>query len=343
MEKVIFDTNSMRNTEAKNFLGNRAELEKFAKVAELVIPDIVIEEIKNQKVRNLSSKRSSFLSNPFHWMRDLDEDSTKHFDIDGYISKLEDDEPLDYRVIELSNYACLAEMKNMALKGLPPFEKDTKECNDKGFKDAYIYFTILEFIQSIDDKYVFVVSSDGRLKDAFAEYSNVFVVKSFDEFMQRSITSLFDDYFIDKIKEELADETITNQSIVDYWISAKDNQILLIDTPTTNYITEVDSGEIISFEKNYEPMQQIDELIASTNFSNTIDLVTRLKRFASYLSEESIIRILQALVDNSQIRGTVGAGDYTIDFMGEVYEIAGDKLPVEIQEKIPERIRTWGL
>ena len=61
MEKVIFDTNSVRNTEPKQFLGGRSELEKFAKVAELVFPDIVIEEIKNQKRRNLESKKDSFL------------------------------------------------------------------------------------------------------------------------------------------------------------------------------------------------------------------------------------------------------------------------------------------
>jgi len=65
MEKVIFDTNFIRNTEAKHFLGGRSELEKFAKVAELVFPDIVIEEIKNQKRKNLEKNKSSFLSNPY--------------------------------------------------------------------------------------------------------------------------------------------------------------------------------------------------------------------------------------------------------------------------------------
>jgi len=343
MEKVIFDTNSMRNTEPRNFLGNRKELEKFSKVADLIIPDIVIEEIKNQKVRNLSSKKSSFLSNPFHWMRELDEDTTKHFDIDAYISKLEENESLIYKVIELSDYSCLAEMKIMALKGLPPFEKDSKECNDKGFKDAYIYFTILEYIQTVDDKYVFVVSNDGRLKDAFEHNTNVFVVKSFEEFMKKSITSIFDDYFIAKLKEELEDETITNENISDYWISAKENQILLIDTSENNYIVEVDSGEIVSFKENYEYINKIEKLIASTDYGNTIDIVRRLKRFASYLSEESILRILTALVRNSQIRGTVGAGDYTIDFMGEIYDIAGSKLPIEIDEQIPEGIKIWEL
>jgi len=72
MEKVIFDTNFIRNTEPKQFLGGRSELEKFAKVAELVFPDIVIEEIKNQKRRSLEKNKTSFLGNPFHWLRKLD-------------------------------------------------------------------------------------------------------------------------------------------------------------------------------------------------------------------------------------------------------------------------------
>jgi hypothetical protein len=46
LEKVIFDTNTLRNTEPKTFLGGRDDLKKFSKVAEIIFPDIVIEELK---------------------------------------------------------------------------------------------------------------------------------------------------------------------------------------------------------------------------------------------------------------------------------------------------------
>ena len=339
MEKVIFDTNSMRNTEPRNFLGNRAELEKFAKVAEIVIPDIVIEEIKHQKRRNLSSKKQSFLSNPFHWMREVDEDDTKQFDINGHIDKLEDDEPLNYDVIGLSDTSCLIQMKEMALKGLPPFEKDDKVGNDKGFKDAYIYFTILEYLQNVDDKYIFLVTKDSRLGEAFENNPNVYVIKNFDEFVQRSISTLYDDYFIEKLQTEV-DENITKEGIIDYWVSIKDNQILLIQVDEdTNYIVEVDSGEIVDWVEKSSYKDDLENLITSGSYKNTISLVRKLKRHIEFFTEEEIIRTLTALVENSQIRGTIGAGVYTINFMKLAYALGIDKLDAKIIEQIPESIK----
>jgi len=64
--KVIFDTNAVRNTDSNNFLGNRSELQQFSKIVEIIIPDIVIEELKRQKGRQLKSQKQSFLDNPFH-------------------------------------------------------------------------------------------------------------------------------------------------------------------------------------------------------------------------------------------------------------------------------------
>ncbi len=140
MEKVIFDTNFVRNTKPRQFLGGRVELEKFAKVAELVFPDIVIEEIKNQKRGRLEKNKTSFLSNPFHWLKNLDFDETKNFDIESHLSELEGNETLEYSVIKLSDTSVLEQMKEMALKKLPPFEAGDN--TDKGFKDACIYFGI---------------------------------------------------------------------------------------------------------------------------------------------------------------------------------------------------------
>jgi rRNA-processing protein FCF1 len=64
-EKVIFDTNTIRSSpEADNFLGNRDELNCFLQDADIVIPEIVIQEIKRQKKKTLESNRKKFLNNP---------------------------------------------------------------------------------------------------------------------------------------------------------------------------------------------------------------------------------------------------------------------------------------
>jgi hypothetical protein len=336
MEKVIFDTNNMRNIEPKHFLGNRVEIEKFAKVAEIIIPDIVIEEIKNQKVRNLSSKKQSFLSNPFHWMRDIDENATKEFDINKYIEDLELKESIPYQVINLTNFNCVENMKELALKKLPPFENSDK--TDKGFKDAYIYFTILEYLQNIDDKYIFVVTNDGLLGEACKKHSNIYVVKNFDEFMQKSISTLYNDYFIEKLQSEI-DSNITRDAISDYWISINENHILYIELEGIKYIVEVDSGEIIEYKDADLYKITITNLIESNNYKNTIESIKYLTPYINYFSDEDAIKLLEALVNNSQIRGTLGAGNYTTEFMKILYEKKSQFLTPEIKKEMPDRIK----
>ena len=108
--KVIFDTNSIRNAESvADFLGGRAELERFLKVSEIIIPDIVIEEIKNQKRKHLISKRESFISNPFHFLRKINEEETKSFDIDKWITDLVDKESIPHTVIAILIYSITKE------------------------------------------------------------------------------------------------------------------------------------------------------------------------------------------------------------------------------------------
>ena len=48
-EKVIFDTNIVRNTDINTFLVGRTELEQFLQDVDIVIPETVVQEIKRQK------------------------------------------------------------------------------------------------------------------------------------------------------------------------------------------------------------------------------------------------------------------------------------------------------
>jgi hypothetical protein len=65
----------------------------------------------------------------------------------------------------LKNNNVLPEIKDLALNKKPPF--DDKNGTEKGFKDALIYFSVLEYLQKIPNKKVFVCVKDGRLKEAF--------------------------------------------------------------------------------------------------------------------------------------------------------------------------------
>ena len=338
MEKVIFDTNIVDNSDAHIFFGSRNDLTKYKQYAELIFPDMVIEEIKNHIRQKLKKNKNIFLTNPFHWIKSLNIEETEQFDIELHINELIKKETFTFEVIELTDYSCLAEMKYLALKNLPPFEENI----DKGFKDAFIYFTVLEYLQKIEDDYIYFVTDDKRLQLAFKNNPNVIVIETFDQFMDKRLTRQFDDYFIEKLKAEI-DISIVRKSIIDFWISINDNEVLLINIENDDILVEVDSQEIVSFDKVDSLRNTINALILSNHYSDTLGAIRTLTPYSKYLSTEDAINILQALVENAQISGTVGAGDYTINFMGDLYSKVHLILPEEIKSKIPEGIVLWGL
>lgn len=334
MEKVIFDTNFIRNTEPKKFLGSRSELEKFVKVAEIVFPDLVIEEMKHQKRRSLTGKKQSFLDNPFHWLKNLDVDETKSFDIEAHIASLEKDEKLKFDVIKLTDYSVLEKMKELALRKLPPFEAGDN--TDKGFKDAYIYFTILEYLQSISDKVIFVCTKDGRLKEALEDHPSIIVVRGYDDFIRNSITEYFDDYFIEKLKIEIHAD-IDKESIIDYWVNINENRVLLIEVENEKTAVEVDLGEIIDYRKVGDYSTAINNLINSSSFADTHFEIDALNPYLHFLSDDQIVSILEATIDNGQI-GSIISDDDVKQFISTLYEKKKGVLVPELEAAIKERL-----
>lgn len=296
--KAVFDTNTIRNAESvEDFLGGRSELERFLKVSEIIIPDIVIEEIKSQKRKHLISKRDSFLSNPFHFLRKIDENETKNFDIEKWILELADDESLPYSVISLTRDNVLEDIKNLCLGNLPPFE----ESSDKGFKDAYIYFTILEFLDNIEGESIFVVTKDDRLKMAFAGNARATVVKDFDEFEKYIDIYFREEYFINRLKEEVS-ENVTADCIEEIWLNTEENWTIKLSCDEKIYFVEVDfsSREIIGFT-DFNFAEVITGLIASNTFRDTHAYIVMVKEYVRYFSDQEIQNIIEAATINNQI------------------------------------------
>ncbi len=299
VEKVIFDTNAIRNESSPDkFLGGRKELGQFAKVSDIILPDIVIEEARKQKERHLISKRSSFLGNVFHKLRGIDEDDTKDFDINAFISDLEQNEDIRYEVISLTDYSNLLPIiKEMSINNLPPFETGS----DKGFKDTYIYFTILEYLENITDKFTYLVSRDGRLIDAFADNPRVHVIKDFEEFQDYRVGYYREDYFIKKLQEEV-DETITPSTVQDIWLNIDGNWVIKVVTSEDKYLVEVDfsSKEIIDHTST-DVTKGIELFCNAGGFSATHNIVAKLMKYVKYFSDENAIAIMNASVSNEQI------------------------------------------
>jgi len=315
-EKVIFDTNTLRNTEINFFLGNRKELELFVQDAEIVIPYVVIEEIKRQKKATLKSNRDKLISNPFHKLIGGTEAEVKSFDIDAYIHKLQEEESIAFEMIDLKSNEVLPHIKELALLKKPPFEDSDN--TDKGFKDALIYFSVLEYLQEVENKYVFVCAKDNRLGEAFKNHPNVIFVKSYDEFKLHSISQFFDDYFLQKIKDEL-DIDIVKENIKEYWFNINDNKVVLIEYGGQEYVVEADSGEIISSCNRSEYLGKIETLVLSPNFATTHSIIAELTPYQNYFSEEEVERLLGIAYINNQIGWILGDDDVK-QFFGNLYE-----------------------
>jgi rRNA-processing protein FCF1 len=294
-EKVIFDTNFLFNKVASSFFGNREELALFSNDAEIILPEIVMEELEAKYVRTFEDDKGKFVKT---LLSQIVEHNTNEIIIENKIKELIDNEVIPFSVIGLTNYNILPEIKKLAIKKQPPFE--IGEGTDKGFKDAYIYFTVLEFIQNISDKYVFVCSKDKRFKNAFEIHPNIISIESYQDFKQHSISQFFDDYFIEKVNEEL-DITIIKESVKEYWYNINDNKVVLIEFEGEEYVIETDSGEIISSCNKSEYSSIIDELVVTGSFNQTDELVDKLVSFTAFFSNEEIMKILNASWRNNQI------------------------------------------
>ena len=295
--KVIFDTNSIRNSESEgSFLGGRPELKRFLKVSEIIIPDIVIEEIKHQKIKKLTSKRDSFLSNPFHFLRKINKTATENFDIEQHILDIAQDESLPYSVIKLTNDV-LADMRKLSLGNLPPFD----EKSDKGFKDAYIYFTILEYLDDIKDKNIFVVTKDERLSLSFKDNRRITVIRNYDEFGKYIVTYFRDEYFINRLEEEIS-EFITVNCIKDIWLNTKENWVIKLACDEKTYFVEVDfsSREIIDYT-DFDFAEGIKRLIVAEAFLTVHSNIAAIKDYTQYFSDYQIQRLIEAATNNNQI------------------------------------------
>lgn len=322
MAKVIFDTNSIRNNGWKKFFWNIEELKKFAWKCEIIIPSIVIEEIKNQKFKELKSQKDKFLSSPFlehYWVTWC---KTKECKIEDIIEKLEQDEWVDFITIDLENHSKILEIKKLAVKNEPPFEP----WSDKWFKDAYIYFTVLDYLDKIEDKVVYVITKDWTLTTAFSKIERVKVIKDFQEFEKNSDLYFRQEYFLWILWEHLW-FTISEKDILDVTFNINDNWLLITEPLFDKYIVEIDftSKEIIWFVIKEEFESYIEWLIDSWSFRNTHSCINELSNYMQYLNNNEIETLLLASIDNIQI-SWISEDEDVKQFFTDLYDKAKVKL-----------------
>ncbi|MEK0336409.1 MAG: PIN domain-containing protein [Nitrosopumilus sp.] len=244
MDAIFLDTNSIRNPNVHSFFGNSEKYQRISQLVQVVIPSIVIEEIKRQKKKHLLSQFDKFKNNYFTEFLGCNtgESLKKHIDkkIEDLYKNAQDE--ISYIEEDLKPEGKLEIIKELAIKNIPPFET----VSDKGFKDSYIYLTVLQYVERASDD-VFIITNDSRLQQAFDENKNVKVLSSPEEYFNYRKEYFKEDYFIGRMQERFEDDSISRKSILNVELTEDDDWQISIEVNGEQHEILVDfiSKEII--------------------------------------------------------------------------------------------------
>lgn len=237
-DSVFLDTNLIRNPDVKTFFGNITKLQQISRLAQIYIPCIVIEEIKWQKLEKLRSSLDTFRDNYFSSLFKYKIDDLKQH-ISNKIEELYKSAKTEIDFIEIAlkkDLEHIDHLKDLAVQKIAPFE--TK--NDKGFKDAYIYLTVNQYL-SENRKHLFLFTNDGKLKEAFSDNKLVTVLTEPEQYFSYRSAYFQETYFLETLNSEfngkirngelvgLENEvTISVNDIIDIFLTEHDEWVINI-------------------------------------------------------------------------------------------------------------------
>ena len=298
--KVIFDTNTIRNDKLNNFFGSQERLKELSNYADLIIPDLVFDEILNQKRNSFFDNKKKLTNNHVFQISELEEN--KIINIDNKVSELKNGIEFPFKKITVYNKDyCLDFIKNKALDDESPFGGQY----DSGFKDCYIIYTIKEYIENFsENEVVFIIcSGDKKLINAASKLSkNILFADKIDDIKSLTIKQYEDDYFLGKLRNELEDQEITKDNIKGLYFNTEYNDILEISLKDgENYLIHVSEREILSTILKKYVEKAIQRLQESPSFYETHNRLYQIKDLYYYLGKKHIEEIFQAILNNDQI------------------------------------------
>lgn len=246
MDTIFIDTNSIRNKKTSSFFGEISQFKRIDSLVNIVIPSMVIEEIKRQKKKYLKSQLDQFCDNYFAKKYFIDKNRKDELlsAIDDKIKKLYEgsNDEIRYKEYDMEPDGKLEKMKEFAIKNLAPFEANS----DKGFKDSYIYFSVLEYFDKTHDD-VFMITNDARLKMSFEE-TKVMVLSKVEDYFSYRKEYFKEDYFINRLKDHYVDDTLTSDCVKEINLN-EDNDwelTITVDGEDNTLLVDFVSKEIIS-------------------------------------------------------------------------------------------------
>lgn len=331
------DTNVLRDEKGEFWIKEK-EINKLLSYGIVVIPEIVLEEIEQKAIRGfekekqtLGSKLKAFFGQQIEKV-DITKKVRDH--IESILSKE------GVIMIKLTNFAVLPEMKKLAILKQPPFEGN--EGTDKGFKDCYIYFTLLEYQNKNPSLKLFFWTKDKRLQFAY-DNTSIQIIESIEDYEKNFWLT---DYLRDQIADRLK-TNVGNLSLLKSEININDNKLLAIqlnqDGGSYIYRFELDREEIISYifeediskevnstEDVYALKDALDNFINTWSFWNTHNSILELEEIDRYLFNDEIIEILSAITTNPQIYWIIRDED-VLNFVEKLFQKRKDMLEESVR------------
>ena len=314
--QIIIDTNKCRSTGMDNFLGNKEELQKFIEDGcEIILPKIVLSELKQQKKIEYIEELNNFINNKFFNNEDENFKKIKLEEFDNIIEKKIQDElgkyySEIYEIIDVAEF--YKEMTQKAVLKEAPF--DTK--SDKGFKDSIVAWSVKEVVNKYN-RTVFLLTKDNRLSQYFVDEDKVKIIESYSEY-KKIVLQVENKNLIGNstIIEKL---NIEQKDIIKGWYSLDNDYYMVLYSRGCARFDIFSKGVIDAIEEN--PNKIIDELINSSNYACTHDKISYIKELniIEYISKEKLLELFDGFTKNSQLY-SIAYDEDVWDFFSKLYK-----------------------
>lgn len=293
MPDVVVDTNCA-HSESSIFelLGNREELSEITEIATLLIPDIVIDELIQQKRRLFEKMQREFTNHRFIKLTGSDVEQFKQMSFENYEKDLREDQSICFETLSFEpNGDLLERARKLAITNAAPFEKDS----DKGIKDYLIACEIEQYVKKRNSKdTIYVLSRDDRLTLYLDSLDGVKVISNSKD--------LKDELFGSKNGESIEDSPTQSE-----------DQTPKAMQPSTA------KKEIRDLLTTYE---------SSGSYQETHSVVSQLSPLVGELSDDDFHDILVFTVNNDQILWIIKDQD-VYDFVLPIFRKYGSTLTDE--------------
>ncbi len=175
---IIFDTNILYMRDYKDFsvfkfksiydeVQGKIERSNVIDRFELRIPEITIKELFKQQLQSYSTHvetmKNSYLK--FEQIYDIDLKIDENFDYENFLEKKKEQyiSSNAISILPICREEKFVRIVERALNKEAPFEGKDKQ-SDKGFKDALIWESLLEFAEMNDGEYIFFTADKGFKK-----------------------------------------------------------------------------------------------------------------------------------------------------------------------------------